>query len=380
MKKITDKNILIDKYTGSLVAGASGDSLGYAVEFLDEYEIYARYGKSGITSFDLENDKGIISDDTQMTMFTANGILNAYAILNLKKESFDNDTYVNNIYLSYLDWLNTQIGKYDDYISHNKINSFIMNYKSLHASRAPGMTCMSALRSTLMGKMDKPLNNSKGCGGVMRVAPIGLFAPSDDINKTDLLGAQAAAITHGHSLGFIPASALVHIVYLLSHYEISILEAVLDSQKKMIELFKDDKNIDKYIKIIDKAVKLSQSDVPVIEAIHALGEGWVAEEALAIAIYSCLKASDDAPDNIERVLRYAVNHNGDSDSTGAIAGNIIGASLGYSKIPSKFIEKLELKDEIYDLALDLFKAKYDHDYLSTPEWSQKYIYKRKVEE
>lgn len=65
-----------DKICGSLMAGAAGDALGYAVEFKKFKDIISRYGGSGITRFEL-NDRGKaeISDDTQMTLFTANGVL-----------------------------------------------------------------------------------------------------------------------------------------------------------------------------------------------------------------------------------------------------------------------------------------------------------------
>ena len=65
----------IDKFRGCLIGGAAGDALGYAVEFLDEETIFSRYGENGITGYDLVNGVAEISDDTQMTLFTANGLL-----------------------------------------------------------------------------------------------------------------------------------------------------------------------------------------------------------------------------------------------------------------------------------------------------------------
>ena len=65
----------LDKFKGCLLGGAAGDALGYAVEFLDEPGIVKKYGKNGITSYDLSDGKALISDDTQMTLFTANGML-----------------------------------------------------------------------------------------------------------------------------------------------------------------------------------------------------------------------------------------------------------------------------------------------------------------
>ena len=77
-----------------------------------------------------------------------------------------------------------------------------------------------------------------------------------------------------------------------------------------------------------------------------LGEGWVAEETLAIAIYCSLKYCDD----FEKAIIASVNHSGDSDSTGAVTGNIMGAYLGLKNIPKKMVDVIELKDLMLYLA------------------------------
>ena len=90
--------------------------------------------------------------------------------------------------------------------------------------------------------------------------------------------------------------------------------------------------------------------MPDEEAIRMLGEGWVAEETLAIAVYCALKYKH----NFDRALIAAVNHDGDSDSTGAVTGNLLGASLGLSGIPLKYQYALELREIILELADDLY--------------------------
>ena len=108
-----------------------------------------------------------------------------------------------------------------------------------------------------------------------------------------------------------------------------------------------------------------------LDAIHQLGEGWVGDEALAIAVYCALKYSGD----IDSALIAAVNHNGDSNSTGTITGNIIGAQGGLSGIPAKYTEKLELRDLIIEVADDLWHDCRISEYGSErdPVWEQKYI-------
>lgn len=104
-----------------------------------------------------------------------------------------------------------------------------------------------------------------------------------------------------------------------------------------------------------KAVKLSEKNYSDLDAIHKLGEGWVAEETLAIAVYCALKYEN----NFEKAIVTSVNHNGDSDSTGAVTGNIIGAYLGMDAIPQKFLDNLEISNVISEIAEDLYN--YDLD-------------------
>ena len=103
------------------------------------------------------------------------------------------------------------------------------------------------------------------------------------------------------------------------------------------------------LKLLKKAIDLSKEDIDDLEAIQELGEGWVAEETLAIAVYCCLKHQN----SFEQVVVAAVNHSGDSDSTGAVAGNIIGAYLGAASIPRKYLDKLELIETIVELSMKL---------------------------
>jgi ADP-ribosylglycohydrolase len=110
-----------------------------------------------------------------------------------------------------------------------------------------------------------------------------------------------------------------------------------------------------------------------VENISRLGEGWVGEETLAIAIYAVARHID----SFEDVLIAAANHDGDSDSTGAVAGNIIGAIVGYETIPLKFKEHLELRDVILAIADDLHQACIINEYveMETPEkrqWFERY--------
>ena len=164
--------------------------------------------------------------------------------------------------------------------------------------------------------------------------------------KAARLAAEAAALTHGHDLGFIPAAALVHIVRAVTESDIPLKAAINDSIAAMEKLFPKAEHISEFTAIMQKAVQLAETEQNDLSAIHQLGEGWVAEETLAIAVYCALRYEND----FDMALRTAVNHNGDSDSTGAVCGNILGAYIGYNSIPKKYKERLELHDLIVKVA------------------------------
>lgn len=353
---------------GSILAGAVGDALGYAVEFFPYSEIVSIYGEKGIRKYDLKCGKAIISDDTQMTLFTANGILFGETRACLRGVAGYPSSYV---YFAYLDWLTTQ--GYD--VSFKTVDqSWLLRVHELHSSRAPGGTCLSALASGKMGSVSEPINQSKGCGGVMRIAPYGLFyghmlndEPEKFINEAMEIG----AITHGNPMSHLScALASCIIAKMLFSSCSSIKTAVIDSLD-LLRKHTDFKDYDEFSYLINKALKLSENSLPDVENIRALGEGWIAEEAIAISVYCACKYQNNL---IEGIIA-AVNHDGDSDSTGAITGNLLGAWLGETAIPKEYLKDLELRDVIKEIATDLttgcpmsdFDVKYDQ------AWGDKYI-------
>jgi ADP-ribosylglycohydrolase len=347
-------NTLQDKIRGALIGGAIGDALGYPVEFIDSFEgIQSQYGEQGITRLEVRwtevestsVGKAVISDDTQMSLFTANGILNA------KRQKIGMKY---GICLAYIEWYLTQIGKK----SGKYKDCWIGSLPELNKRRAPGNTCMTSLNDIYRGK--DPINNSKGCGGVMRIAPIPLYAAVDnrmDVLEADKLAGDAAEITHQHPLGYIPAALMSHVIYRLVLDEHPTREAliayVLEGMGKLGDLFPQHyQEVLEMMGIARVAIDLSANNRSDLQNIGALGEGWVGDEALAIALYCAIRHFD----NFEQAMIAAVNHGGDSDSTGAVTGNILGAAVGYEAIPRFFKDDLELHDVILHMADDLYQG------------------------
>ena len=328
-------NKLLNRFKGCILGGAVGDALGYPIEFMSEEEIFSIYGKDGITVYNLNNGVAEISDDTQMTLFTIDGLLLS-----------DGDE-IESLRKCYIDWANTQIGDINIGIEGY---SNLLNIKELFSSREPGRTCLMSIWNGANGTLETQINNSKGCGGIMRTAPIGLYFKNKSLKETALLAAKASALTHSHELGYLSSAMFAVIIACIVHYNMNIEEAVIKSIEVVEECFVDKEYLYELIKIVEKALKLSKEDIEDLEAIHILGEGWVAEETLAIAIYCSLKYSN----NFEKGIIASVNHKGDSDSIGAVTGNFLGAYLGIDGINKKFLEKLELVDFIEDISEKLY--------------------------
>lgn len=398
LDRIEDKEKNLDKIKGCIFGGAIGDALGYPIEFMLEGDITGQYGESGITEYDLgKSGKALFSDDTQMTLFTANGIMVGDTRICMRGIGANPSNYVA---MAYQDWLKTQKVSFKSYEKRTDAylcRSWLCDVPELFSRREPGNTCLSALelmeqtdqpsrgcqsgtqpprrrRPEEQPSIDNPVNDSKGCGGIMRVAPLALYYAIDDMKSLDREGAEIAAITHGHSLGYMPAAVLTHIISRIVYpgdSKMSLKEIVIEAKNTVDGIFAGDKHLPELDAIIDKAVELSENNKSDLDNIHTLGEGWVAEETLAIAIYCSLKYQND----FSAGVIAAVNHNGDSDSTGAVTGNILGALLGYDRIEDKWKNNLELSNVLEEISVDLCHGcmmdEYGH--YRDDDWLRKYI-------
>jgi len=343
------------RFQGCLLGGAVGDAVGAPVELLDLEQIVRTYGERGIRDFAPAYGKlGAITDDTQMTLFTAEGMLCARLASII--HGYEPD-YFRAASSSYARWLMTQENS-NRANSHTAKPSWLLQQRRLFSRRAPGATCLSALQSK-QGKIARAANDSKGCGGVMRVAPVGMYfarAYGSECSSPKLVssifatGYDLAAITHGHPSGCLSAAVLAVIVSLV------LAGSSLD---EAIQVGKEELRKQPFHKealaAIEKAEALAKTRPHERSALRELGRGFVAEEALAIALYCALSA-----ENFEGGIVLAVNHSGYSNSTGTICGNLLGAASGIQAIPERWLSPLELRSTIEALADDL---------ATFPEWS-----------
>lgn len=360
--------ISLDKYRGCLIGGAIGDALGAPIEFMDLDTIKSIYGERGVCDYvEFPNNIGEFTDDTQMTLFTAEGLLRAYHRFTLKGINGALHAIVHH---SYLRWLHTQgvlVNK--DKIMHGVYdieNGWLIKEKDLYNRRAPGNTCLNALASGLAGNINNPINDSKGCGTIMRVAPIGLFFNYNN-KEAFKFACELSSITHGHPTGFLSAGFFASVISDLAKglkLEISIDNAITilkswDSHQETLDA------VMKCKELFNKTKMNKKHD---FETIELLGAGWVAEEALSISLYSSLIFENDFKNGV----LYSVNHSGDCDSTGSITGNILGVINGESSIPQNWIKKLKFSDIVFRIAEDLHTKVKGDEYKSDKDWWDKY--------
>lgn len=341
---------MADRFRGCLLGGAAGDALGAPVEFMDRAGIRECFGQRGIRSYaEAYGGIGRITDDTQMTLFTAEGLLRSRI-----EECLHGQTdYVRSTALSYLRWLMTQGGRPCGCVP-GLSSGWLMAQPALFNARAPGNTCLSALQAMAVPGQ-AATNDSKGCGGVMRVAPAGLFAARIKTEQPRQLafslGTRLCALTHAHPSGNLSGGVLA--VLILELVRGATLTEALASAKPLL---RENPGHGETLAAIEYAQTLAREGGKPVTSIFMLGEGWVAEEALAISIYCALTAQDFTDG-----VTMAVNHDGDSDSTGAITGNLLGAMLGTTPLrQAGWLEHLELRDVISEVAEDLYAC---------PDWN-----------
>lgn len=287
----------------SLRAGMIGDSLGARIEFSSLKEIEELFPKSVNRILPAYGVKAPITDDSQMTLFTLEGLL--------ESQSEELDKKVAAVHRSLLRWLDTQgeTGRLSGGDHGIKLE------KMLQHKRAPGGTCLSALREAK--EYGEPAaNDSKGCGTIMRVTPVAFMAPRDQVRE---LALRTSALTHGHPTAQWAAAFWAELITEIQHCH-SVCDITTDLVRSVaIDLIEEYEAIPEATEVVTAAKQaLASNDVNPL-AVEQLGGGWTAETALAIALRSCCVAR-----HLEEGLKIAVTHSGDSDSTGAIAGNLLG--------------------------------------------------------
>jgi ADP-ribosylglycohydrolase/protein-tyrosine phosphatase len=307
----------------SLIAGAIGDSLGAEIEFLSLAEIRRLYPDGIADLIPHQGLRGAITDDTQMTLFTAEGLLDA------ARSGGDAVLCVQDALVR---WYGTQTGR------HDGSGDGLVTDPRLFAVRAPGNTCLAALRPGATPRGGPAINDSKGCGTIMRVAPVAFLAARGAVRN---LAMRTSALTHGHRTGQIAAAFWAELLA-----DVAAGAPLEDAARTLVSVYAALPGTRETISAVEAALAAPRDGRA--ETVEQVGRGWIAEEALAVALYACLASRD-----LDEGLRIAVTHGGDSDSTGAIAGNMLGLLHREAVLAHRLASEVECADIIRALAREM---------------------------
>jgi ADP-ribosylglycohydrolase len=328
--------MMLDQVRGGFLGLAIGDAMGHPTEFVESVrEIRERWGEKGVV--DLmpagRHPAGTFTDDTQMTIAVARALVRAGH--------------------RSLDEMMTVLGK-----------EFVAWARSPENNRAPGGTCLAGCRALEEGESWKEagVGKSKGCGAAMRAAPIGLYF-ADDIDTMIRVAAAQSSLTHRHPTGIASSvAAAAPVAWVLREKKLDGVLAFTRAcvEKLDAELLKSVGCVPDFADAIGAREMLAALDATEAaldketdDVCSLLGGAWIGEEAVATALWCTLKARGDFR---EAVLRGA-NSSGDSDSIACIAGSIAGTLGGIAAIPPAWIDRVEKRQLLDDLAKALHRTR-----------------------
>ena len=289
-----------------------GDAFGKPVEFANWQSIQSEYGGQGIQDFP---DNAIWTDDTEMTFAVVRALV--------KDHTQEPEIVARSIADEFIVWQD-------------------------NPGFSPGNTCLMGTYHYEQTKDWKTsgVKDSKGCGSAMRVAPIGLFYSEE--GRLAEVAIYSSVITHAHPTALAAALVAAYLVRLAvdqipMEEWLSRCKFVLEKQSQI-----EKKGKTEMITALDKVARALETENDV-QAISGIGAGWIGEEAVAMALFCCLRYP--AASQFKNAIICAVNHSGDSDSVGCIAGGILGAYHGWEKIAGvvePWVAEMEEKNRMED--------------------------------
>ncbi|MGE4544825.1 MAG: ADP-ribosylglycohydrolase family protein [Pedobacter sp.] len=359
--KIINVRCLPEYYSGCLLGGAVADALGASAEGLSPAAIHEHFGAAGVRDYGLVfGREGAVTAHTQLALFTAEGVLRA----KVKAEEYSTPlSIVAPVYNAYQRWLATQDGICDASMFVGIGGGQLIRWPDLYQNRHAEACCLEALTGGRLGQPDLPINDDRGCGAAVRMAPLGLFYCSESIfRRLDpatvdqtlfTTGCQLGALTHGHPDAFLAAACQALLVFRLIRGD-ELYDAV---QNTLAILVQHPRHEPCRSRLEDVLTGNHGAETPDDE------NYMTASQILAQAIRCALEAHGD----FSRGVLAAVNLGGPSAGRAALTGQLLGASLGRGSIPDGWLRRLELHDVIDGISEDLFVG-----FEPSGNWLEKY--------
>ena len=347
--------VINDRFTGCMLGAAVGDAFGYPLEGMEYEDMCDRFDHIGAIDLAVSKKSGtaLFTDDTQMTLFTADGILWA-DMMGGKNGDID---YAEYVFYAYQFWLYTQTktvaGKEYAWLfdqSKMRYKTQLLKRKGLYKKRNPSENNIAALlaaRNNNYGTPSNIVNNNSDNGGMKRVAPAGLYF-CEDTAIAFRMGCEFAAITHGAPSGYLAGGCYAAIIA-----EIIRGAEVRTAVERAMDIIIEIKCGEERYNALKKAIELvDNEEVAPLDAVKQLGTGRSAAEALAIGAFCAMLHRD----NFRFAIELAANHDGSSDTCASICGAILGAYYGEAALPKNWLKKLQYHDLIQHMGDRLYDA------------------------
>ncbi|MFI9588452.1 ADP-ribosylglycohydrolase family protein [Streptomyces sp. NPDC052236] len=323
---------------GALLGGAIGDALGAGISALTLEEIRGTHGPDAVADYvpgPVHGRRGAVTAATQLTLFTVDGLIRAQVRRDTGAWHPPTD-----VHRAHLRWAATQHDWGPD--ERRRDNGWLAREEWLYSRRDPPKACLIGLSDEGMGTLDAPKNPSaRDAGALVRSAPFGLLVGWEP-QLVCQLAVECAAQTHGDPAAYLSAGALAVIVHGLARGE-----SLDGSVQRALAQLAPRPGHQPVTDALQHALGTVRQGIPGPARIASLGEGRSAEEALGIAVYCALVGED-----IRHGLRLAVNHDGPSETTGALTGALLGALHGETALPPAWLSELEGRPTILELADD----------------------------
>ena len=338
-----------ERFVGSVLGASVGEALGTPITGDSWQEIQTRHGERGLADYvPAGHPSGRLGSDTQIMLFSLEGMIRG----NVSRRRSDTADPARHIQHAYQRWLHTQhlswpraAGEF--LTSTPEPDGWLVKQRALCQTRNPGRTMMRTLIAFAkgqqsMGTPEHPVSDSQGSAALMRAVPATLW--SHDPEEIFRVAMNTATLTHGDPVAYLSTGALAVLVFRLMRGED--LRTAADLAAEQAAKHAGHEEVTRRLHAATWLADSGESGPAIIET-H-LGSGRTAAEALAIGLFAALSSGGD----FDNGLRVAVNHSGNSATSGAVCGSLVGALTGADDIPERWLASLELYEVIERLAQD----------------------------
>ena len=360
-------------YRGCLLGLAVGDAMGYTVNSHSLDEIREDYGPNGLQGYDPVNGYADVTSYTQLAAFTANGLLYG---LTMGRSRGTMSPFIKYITRSHWEWASSQ-AMMD---RPARTVCWLFREKELCRRHCVDTRMKEVILRKQFGTPEERYNSMTSPSTLTAAVGVGLFYDPADMDKAEIirLGMEAVALTHGDPMAFLPGAAVTELVTAAlaapgKDPETQIREAMEAFTARF------DPEYHRYVSQINNLVKMAVSmskdpDMDPMDAMEKL-QCKTGAQVLAGVVYALLSGGQD----FDASLIIAVNHSGASAAGGALVGAILGARLGVDALPEFYLECLECREVLTELADDLFQGCpiESGDVFFDDEWDGKYCHARR---